>query len=129
MWGLICRWLVGLSYRVVYRRDPIPSHKVRRLNLLNDTLTHVHGEIYIDDEQLAPGKQPAHSVRDVEDHSFMRYAEVPLKQLCPCDSCTLQYLHIQYTLRDMFPLVQADMICRKCVYSILYAALALACSE
>lgn len=70
---------MGLSYRVVYRRDPIPSHKARRLNLLNDTLTHVHGEIYIDDEQLAPGKQPpGHSIRDLEDHSFMRYAEVLL---------------------------------------------------
>ncbi|KAL3130729.1 hypothetical protein ABBQ38_000076 [Trebouxia sp. C0009 RCD-2024] len=79
--GNAFRWLVGLSYRVVYRRDPIPSHKVRRLNLLNDTLTHVHGEIYIDDEQLAPGKQPAHSVRDVEDHSFMRYAEA-LHKIC-----------------------------------------------
>lgn len=73
---LVSRWLVGLSYRVVYRRDPVPSHKSRRLNLLNDALVPVHGEIYIDDEELTPGKQPGHSVKDVEDHSFMRYAEV-----------------------------------------------------
>lgn len=64
---------------MVYRRDPIPSHKNRRLKLLNDSLVHVHGEIYIDDEQLRPGKQPGHSLKDAEDHSFMRYAEVLLK--------------------------------------------------
>ena len=78
----VCRWLVGLSYRVVYRRDPVPRHRSRRLNLLNDSLVHVHGEIYIDDEQLTHGKQPAHSMKDVEDHSFMRYAEVLPKSLC-----------------------------------------------
>ena len=89
----MCRWLVGLSYRVVYRRDPVPPHRSRRLNLLMDPLVHVHGEIYIDDEQLTPGKQPAHSLKDVEDHSFMRYAEVLLKThslaqpLWPCSWC------------------------------------------
>ena len=64
---------------MVYRRDPVPPHKSRRLNLLHDPLIHVHGEIYIDDEQLTPGKQPAHSLKDAEDHGFMRYAEVLLK--------------------------------------------------
>ena len=63
---------------MVYRRDPVPPHKSRRLNLLNDPLLHVHGEIYIDDEQLTPGKQPTHSLKDAEDHGFMRYAEVLL---------------------------------------------------
>lgn len=76
MAGLVRRWLVGLSYRVVYRRDPVPSHKSRRLNLLNDALIPVHGEIYIDDVELTPGKQPGHSMKDADDHSFMRYAEV-----------------------------------------------------
>lgn len=85
----LCRWLVGLSYRVVYRRDPVPSHKHRRLNLLNDTLTHVHGEIYIDDEQLRPGKQPAHSLRDAQDHSLMRYAEASIHS-CPSSGSACQ---------------------------------------
>ncbi|DBA83613.1 hypothetical protein WJX77_012231 [Trebouxia sp. C0004] len=75
------RWLVGLSYRLVYRRDPVPGHKHRRLNLLHDTLVHVHGEIYIDDEQLKPGKQPYQFQGDPEDHNLMRYAEA-LHTMC-----------------------------------------------
>ena len=61
---------------MVYRRDPVPGHRARRLNLLNDGLVHVHGEIYIDDEQLKPGKQPFQFGGDPEDHSLSRYAEV-----------------------------------------------------
>ena len=73
---------MGLSYRVVYRRDPIPAHKHRRLNPLSSSFVQVHGEIYIDDEQLTPGKQPFgnHFAGDIEDHGFMRYAEV--SRLC-----------------------------------------------
>lgn len=74
---VMCRWLVGTSYRVVYRRDPVPAMKHKR-KLLPGGLTHVHGEIYINDGRLAPGKQPElnHIHGDIEDHSLMRYAEV-----------------------------------------------------
>ena len=68
---------MGLSYRVVYRRDPIPTYKQRKLiPNLNNGFVHVHGEIYIDDEQLKPGKQPTGFDKDPDDHSLMRYAEV-----------------------------------------------------
>ena len=73
-----CSWLVGLSYRVVYRRDPVPSHKQRKLNPLTSSYVHVHGEIYIDDEQVTPGKQPVNFEKDPQDHNLMRYAEVSL---------------------------------------------------
>ncbi|KAL0043790.1 hypothetical protein WJX82_000576 [Trebouxia sp. C0006] len=75
------RWLIGLSYRLVYRRDPVPGHRHRRLNLLNNTLVHVHGEIYIDDKQLKPGKRPYQFQGDPNDHSLMRYAEA-LHAMC-----------------------------------------------
>ena len=46
--------------------------------LLPGGLTHVHGEIYINDNRLSPGKQPEinHIHGDIEDHSLIRYAEV-----------------------------------------------------
>lgn len=78
---------MGTSYRVVYRRDPVPAMKQKRSRLTGG-LTHVHGEIYINDEQIRPGKQPHanHVDGDVEDHSLMRYAEVlmPDSVLCRC---------------------------------------------
>ncbi len=89
---------MGLSYRVVYRRDPVPAHKHRRLNcLLADSLVHVHGEIYIDDEQLTPGKQPYgnHFNGDVEDHGFMRYAEVTTL----CKLCRFSFLAFVYLVK------------------------------
>ena len=81
-----CRWLVGTSYRVVYRRDPVPAMKHKRKLLLLHGLTHVHGEIYINDDRLAPGKQPElnHIHGDIEDHSLMRYAEV--RTLAQCNT-------------------------------------------
>jgi len=84
----------------VYRRDPVPGHKHRRLNLLNDTLVHVHGEIYIDDEQLKPGKQPYQFQGDPKDHSMMRYAEVikPYHLAALCCGCNMQ----AYCLTHMY---------------------------
>lgn len=85
--NVLCRWLVGTSYRVVYRRDPVPGMKQKR-GRLTGGLTHVHGEIYINDDHITPGKQPHanHVDGDIDDHSLMRYAEVlvPYSLLCPC---------------------------------------------
>lgn len=50
------RWLVGLSFRMIYNRDPIPDNKrkSRTMLLSQDTLVHVHGEVYIDDAVCEP---------------------------------------------------------------------------
>ena len=47
-------------------------------NMLPGGLAHVHGEIFINDAALTPGKQPHahHAQGDMQDHSFLRYAEV-----------------------------------------------------
>ena len=72
-----CRWLVGTSFRVVYRRDPVPAFKHKH-RLLQGHLVHVHGEIYIDDAVITPGAQPLGHLMsgDANDHSLDRYAEV-----------------------------------------------------
>ena len=89
----------------MYRRDPVPGHKHRRLNLLNDTLVHVHGEIYIDDEQLTPGKQPYQFQGDPKDHSMMRYAEVKNLPSC-CAMLRLQYASLSSHPHVWFSLPQ-----------------------
>jgi len=94
----------------VYRRDPVPGHRHRRLNLLNNTLVHVHGEIYIDDKQLKPGKQPYQFQGDPNDHSLMRYAEV-IKPDClaaPCCCCNMQ----AYLLTRIYNLSFPQMVAR-----------------
>ena len=69
------RWLVGRSYRVVYRQDPSPSRANRAVM---HSLVHVHGAIYIASDRAEPGKQPsearAHGGCEA-DHDFERYAE------------------------------------------------------
>eukprot|EP00891_Asterochloris_glomerata_P009139 jgi/Astpho2/9139/Aster-07787 len=69
------KWLVGRSYRVVYRRDPSPS---RANHAVMHSLVHVHGAIYIASDRAEPGKQPsearAHGGCEA-DHDFERYAE------------------------------------------------------
>lgn len=68
---------MGTSFRVVYRRDPVPAFK-HKTKLLHGHLVHVHGEIYIDDAVMTPGSQPLGHlvVGDAHDHNLDRYAEV-----------------------------------------------------
>ena len=70
----LCRWLVGLSYRVVYNRDPVPSHKAKA-GLLASELVHVHGEIYIEDALVRPGGQPAPHGGACGDHDWVKYSQ------------------------------------------------------
>lgn len=53
-------WLVGLSYRAVYRFDPIP-HKPRPGALLSLQLTAVGSEIFFDGKTAAQMKMPLRS--------------------------------------------------------------------
>lgn len=73
-----CRWLVGLSYRVVYHRDPVPSYKRRGRLPGTDALTHVHGEIYIAEAMLSVSAQPAEHLFEWEDHDWHKYSRVCL---------------------------------------------------
>lgn len=77
-----CRWLVGTSFRVVYRKDPVPAFK-HKSKLLHGHLVHVHGEIFIDDGAvMAASSQPlGHQIHgDAQDHCLEKYAEVGLKR-------------------------------------------------
>ena len=63
-----CRWLVGISYRVVSGQDPIPAQSTAP-NFLN----HVHGAIYVCNDGMRPGDQPSHHLGkadkgDIGDH-------------------------------------------------------------
>ena len=65
---------MGLSYRVVYNRDPIPSHKAKA-GLLASELVHVHGEIYVEDALVRPGAQPAPHGGACGDHDWVKYSQ------------------------------------------------------
>ena len=70
-----CRWLVGRSYRVIYRRDPRPG---RANHAVMHSLVHVHGAIHIASDRALPVEQPsgARTHGGCEgDHAFERYAE------------------------------------------------------
>ncbi|KAK9813912.1 hypothetical protein WJX73_004505 [Symbiochloris irregularis] len=72
------RWLVGLSYRVVYRADPVPYNKTKNKNMLGqEELVHVHGEIFCDATSCRPGMMtwPGDLSPDYEDHSLTRYQQ------------------------------------------------------
>ena len=66
------RWLVGISYRVMFRRDPIPAQSTE---LAKHALKHVHGAVYICGEGVRPGNQPKASFgqADYADHSAQAY--------------------------------------------------------
>ena len=84
VWLLLCRWLVGLSYRVVYNQDPIPSNR-GRAKLLGDEMVHVHGEIYVDSTIAKPEAQPAGRARNFDDHTWTKYSEArPTYPVMPC---------------------------------------------
>ena len=66
---------MGISYRVVFRRDPIPSQSVQPLPA-HSRPHHVHGEIYLVDEDYRPGAQPKAELAqaDLEDHQLEHYS-------------------------------------------------------
>ena len=66
------RWLVGISYRVTFRRDPIPAQSTA---MAPNVLKHVHGAVYICGEGIRPGCQPKGSLAkaDLGDHSAQAY--------------------------------------------------------
>ena len=70
------RWLIGLSYRVVYHHDPVPSFKRRGRLPGTDSLMHVHGEIYIAAAMLSVSAQPAEHLFEWEDHDWHKYSGV-----------------------------------------------------
>ena len=71
-----CRWLIGLSYRVVYHRDPAPSLKrKRRMPFVQDQMHHVHGEIFMADEILKIADQPEDQPFHWEDHDWQKYSK------------------------------------------------------
>lgn len=66
-----CRWLVGISYRVTFRRDPIPAQSTAQASVLK----HVHGAVYICGDSMRPGCQPKADLAkaDLGDHSAQAY--------------------------------------------------------
>ena len=76
-WLAAHRWLVGLSYRLVYFRDPIPANKTK-IRLLGTELVHVHGEIYVDGSTARPEAQPSGTAFNFDDHDWQRYSQVGL---------------------------------------------------
>ena len=70
--SVLCRWLVGISYRVMFRRDPIPLQSTVQAK---NGLRHVHGAVYICGESMRPGHQPKASFEkaDYADHSAQAY--------------------------------------------------------
>ena len=68
-----CRWLVGVSYRVIYRKDSIPAC----MSVRSAFLKHVHGAVYIRDGEMQAGEGPASAKlhTTIADHAFRRYAE------------------------------------------------------
>ena len=70
------RWMVGLSYRLLYRRDPVPDNKSHAINLLGQgLLVHVHGEIYIDDTTCMYDARPEGLQSDMADHTWDKYSK------------------------------------------------------
>ncbi|KAL0031927.1 hypothetical protein WJX79_006284 [Trebouxia sp. C0005] len=65
------KWLVGISYRVTFRRDPIPAQSTAQASVLK----HVHGAVYICGDSMRPGCQPKADLAkaDLGDHSAQAY--------------------------------------------------------
>ena len=82
------RWLVGISYRVIYHRDAIPAHKAKS-GLMGNELVHVHGEIYIEDNNIRAGERPITNDLNKEDHNWAKYGRVSL-----CAGCNFKALHL-----------------------------------
>ena len=70
----VCRWLVSLSYRVTFRRDPIPSESMQTAS---HKLKHVPGAIYMSEAAMQPGPQPQEHVKNLSmgDHTAEAYAQ------------------------------------------------------
>lgn len=72
---------MGLSYRVVYRADPVPYNKTKSKRMLGqEELVHVHGEIFCDPNSCRPGTMtlPDNLSPDYDDHAWGRYQQVQL---------------------------------------------------
>ena len=71
---------MSLSYRVVFRRDPIAEDSTK--NPFH-TLKHVHGAVYISDDSMQPGTQPKRQLAraDMRDHTAEAYSGA-LNQTC-----------------------------------------------
>lgn len=67
------RWLVSLSYRVIFRQDPIPRES---MHTASHKLKHVHGAIYMSDEAMQAGTQPKTTTSNpsMGDHDRQAYS-------------------------------------------------------
>lgn len=68
--GVTCRWLVGISYRVMFRCDPVPT-------VAPSVLKHVHGAVFLSgSDTMQPGLQPRSAVAhgDMGDHTLPGYS-------------------------------------------------------
>ena len=84
----MCRWLVGISYRVMFRRDPVPT-------VAPNVVKHVHGAVYISGANtMRPGLQPKGEVANgghMGDHTLPGYSGALF------GACKLQYERQQST--------------------------------
>ncbi|DBA97134.1 TPA: hypothetical protein ACH3X1_014902 [Trebouxia sp. C0004] len=65
------KWLVGISYRVMFRRDPVPTA------LASTGLKHVHGAVYLCGDSMRFGSQSKGQIApiaDLGDHAFTGYS-------------------------------------------------------
>ncbi|KAA6428011.1 MAG: alpha beta-hydrolase [Trebouxia sp. A1-2] len=65
------KWLVGISYRVMFRRDPVPTA------LAATGLKHVHGAVYLCGKSMKLGSQSKGQIApiaDLGDHAFTGYS-------------------------------------------------------
>lgn len=87
------RWVVGLSYRVVYHRDPVPNFKVKPGRLASE-LVHVPGEIYIEDGHIQAVTRHFTGEGIAGDHDWERYTRAStsplLLLLCGCIRSDIQ---------------------------------------
>lgn len=62
---------MGISYRVMFRRDPVPSA------LTSSAFKHVHGAVYLCDGSMRMGSQAKSNIAplaDLGDHAFTGYS-------------------------------------------------------
>ena len=110
---LLHRWLVGLSYRVVYSKDPVPRNKGKAGLLGGEELAHVHGEIYVQDTAIQPGAQPALTPQSCQgaDHDWAKYGQV-----CPASAVLQGCMCPEHPWHPAGPKESADHTCRRCMH-------------
>ncbi|KAK9818390.1 hypothetical protein WJX72_011847 [[Myrmecia] bisecta] len=65
----VFRWLVALSYRLVFHKDPMPD----KGSILTG-LVPVHGAIYTSKTDISMGERSIFTFSDMKDHDIYRYA-------------------------------------------------------